>query len=1193
MLPVNNLINQIFFGSYQWDIYNQRFSSSIPVDRVTGSGQTQIGYWADSQLWQTIAWSRFAYERNPVVKGIINILIDHIGKPHVEWVGDKALAKKVSRLWEKFSRVNCLGDSGYLTSGELSQDREKEIRVRWLRDGEVFIRFFVKDSGYPLVLRFVEPEQVRTPPVDQDEKFSHTWGIVTEIDDNENIRGYWVYYPNQGEWDYVHRRYMVYGRRNADRNIKRGLPEIANLELDFAHLWQLLRGVTITSKAQASIAWIEKYPGAMLEQILAHSISTKDTGTTSFGPFKPGAPNLSPSFYGVDPNAKSIDPGTILSVNQGKEYEPGPTSDPQKYIDACASILHLLSLQWCLPDWITKGPEAYASALVSGSPFVRRIESMQADYAAIFGQICTTFVRLAERLGWLERGTLHKVQPVVRLPTVIMADEVKQVETLQQELQSGLLSEIEYLHKRGRDPRKTLAQRRKWRELLSKYGFDNDQQGVSEDKDNTKVKKSRDYLNPPGSRILREEQCQKKKIKVMRVLTGECEEVERCEDWTPGEKSPYVLGCKTKGWNPSSVSTGLKPSEKVAARVNSHSMKAFSAMENMYRVVSRYDIPHNEKQEIMGNITNVSSSIIACGYLKELSSYPEDVKRAVIGNLIMRVKGNDKIAKLFPGITGKTEEEIEAKLATKSNDDLNNLIEGATKILQDEVSEVVEKYKDAQEVEQEYAKKEQEYKAKKDQQKDKKSKGGQQGQQDQQGDQEQQDSQKGSKDKKKSAATPILDILAQTAIDNLSKSIGKGKEIDLPQGTQGKKEIEYAMGKMNFTPNDIVTFLGGAMTMGSIEHQIQEHHKVMLRSSALKTLAGKIPYLQNVEVDDTISEFAFESFVAVNEKTYAKIISNMEGILNKTITDNELSDLLRSVVKECPNIHGSLGEKEKKTEDDQKADKIVDSIMQIGDKDKRRQVIQSILLRCIFSYGTAEIARRGNEEVWADIHGAGMAYNPQFPGIDNIVTMNKDGKYYIIPMSHKMHMTEGSNDPDKEFGHMKTIKELIKKHRRDISNDVQRDVQDILANESGRRLASLNAKIQDLERRLDASKCNKVDWNKGTDKRDECFKLDYKRMILLSLSRHIEGMPSGSHEKIVYAPITLVRFRAERVEFHKGVEVGEGSNTRLVSQPAGTYTRKGYEDRTEMIEKALNEYEVSEMAWISDNASQVQQPKTK
>jgi len=1200
MLPVNNLINQIFFGSYQWDIYNQRFSSSIPVDRVTGPGQTQIGYWSDSQLWQTIAWSRFAYERNPVVKGIINILIDHIGKPHVEWVGDKSLARKVNKLWEKFSRVNCLGDSGYLTTGELSQDREKEIRVRWLRDGEVFIRFFVKDIGYPLVLRFVEPEQVRTPPIDRDEKFSHTWGIVTEIDDNENIRGYWVYYPNQGEWDYVHRRYMVYGRRNADRNVKRGLPEIANLELDFAHLWQLLRGVTITSKAQASIAWIEKYPGAMLEQILAHSISTKDTGTTSFGPFKPGTPNLSPSFYGVDPNAKAIDPGTILSVNQGKEYEPGPTSDPQKYIDACASILHLLSLQWCLPDWITKGPEAYASALVSGSPFVRRIESMQADYAAIFGQLCTTFVRLAERLGWLERKTLQKVQPVVRLPSVIMADEIKQVETLQKELQSGLLSEIEYLHKRGRDPRKTLAQRKKWRELLSKYGVGSEQQGVFEDKEKTKPKKFRDYLNPPGSRILREEECEKENFDVMRKLTGECETVQRCSGWKPGDKSPYVLGCEHGDMEWRRPSTGLEPDDGVREIVDTHATEALSAMENIHKLVARYDIPHNDKQELMGKITELSSSIIACGYLKELSSYPDHVKRAVIKNLVMATRGDDKVAKLFEiNISGVKRDQFEAKLVEhlkgKTDAELNLLIKNAAEKLRGEVLEVVEKYKDYKKVEPEYQNKEREYQAKKVQQKDKKSKKGQQDQQDQQdqqkqqGGQEQQGSQKSSKDKKKSAATPILDIIAQSAIDSLDKSISESTRIALPESM---KDVKFSMSEMNIVPQDISEFLGGAMTLGSIDHQIQAHQKVMLRSSALKTLAGRIPYLQNVRVSDSLSNVAFESFVAVNEKTYAKIVSNLGAILNPNTPDSKLQDLLKDVIKECPNIHGSLGEEENKDKDNKKAEEIVKDIMGITEAEKRRQVIKSILLRCIFSYGTAEIARRGNEEAWANIHGAGMAYNPQFPGIDNIVTMNKDGAYYIIPMSHKMHMTEGSNDPDKEFAHMGKIKGLIKDYHDSVAREVKSDIEAILKNKTTRRSDSLNAKIQELENNLRDRNCDKVDWNKATGNRDICFQLDYKRMILLSLSRHIEGMTDDGHEKIVYAPITLVRFRAERIEFHKGVEVGEGSNTKFISRHAGTYKKIGYETREEMIRNSIANYKVSEMSWITSGESQVQQPKT-
>jgi len=1154
MLPVNNLINQIFFGSYQWDIYNQRFSSSIPVDRVTGPGQTQIGYWSDSQLWQTIAWSRFAYERNPVVKGIINILIDHIGKPHVEWVGDKNLARKVSKLWEKFSRVNCLGDSGYLTTGELSQDREKEIRVRWLRDGEVFIRFFVKDVGYPLVLRFVEPEQVRTPPIDRDEKFSHTWGIVTEIDDNENIRGYWVYYPNQGEWDYVHRRYMVYGRRNADRNVKRGLPEIANLELDFAHLWQLLRGVTITSKAQASIAWIEKYPGAMLDQILAHSISTKDTGTTSFGAFKPGTPNLSPSFYGVDPNAKSIDPGTILSVNQGKEYEPGPTSDPQKYIDACASILHLLSLQWCLPDWITKGPEAYASALVSGSPFVRRIESMQADYAAIFGQLCTTFVRLAERLGWLERKTLQRVQPVVRLPSVIMADEIKQVETLQKELQSGLLSEIEYLHKRGRDPRKTLAQRKKWRELLSKYGVGETQQGVSEDKEETKPKKFRDYLNPPGSRILREEQCNKVDFQATEKLSGKCVTVKRCDDWEPGPKSPYEKGCRKIGGKFVDVSTGKPPHKGTSDQVDNHTKITTAVMEAIYRKVGE-EKDHNARQKMMGEITSLSSSIVACGYLKELSTYDTAVKKWVMEHLAKSVQGNDKVAKLF-----KLDEVTQAG---EDEDKLNELIEKAAEKLRGEVTEIIDKYKSKANLP---------------------------------------DDLKNAKlppstlkGDTKSAASPVLDMIAEMAIDSLNASIQAGQKFEVKGEDEKSDRIRYAIGTMDFIPNNMVKFLGGAMTLGSIEHQIGEHQKVMLQSSVLKTLAGRIPYLQNVEIDENLSKFAFGAFVSVDDKTYANIINNVGKLLNEDTPYSELKPILENALAGCPNIYGSLGGKKKAeiAATKEAANQLLADISSIQDEKEKVRIEKSILLRCVFSYGGAEIARRGNEEAWARHHGAGMAYNPQFPGIDNVTAVkNKDGTYSLIPMSHKMHMTKDSNKPEDELGKMNVIEGLIETHGGKVDIIVRARLRKILEKEGKGRTFALNRYLDNLKTALEKHNCHTVDWGKDSKgNKDTCFKLDYTRMILKSLSNHIEKMNLGDIDKISYEPITLVRFRPRSIEYYRKVKIQTETGQEVIEiQGAGAYNvREGsYEDRETMVGNALGAYE----RYVdTQNKSQVQQPK--
>ena len=1133
MLPVNNLINQIFFGSYQWDIYNQRFSSSIPVDRVTGAGQTQIGYWSDSQLWQTIAWSRFAYERNPVVKGIINILIDHIGKPHVEWVGDRRLARNVSKLWEKFSRVNCLGDSGYLTTGELTQDREKEMRMRWLRDGEVFIRFFVKDVGYPLVLRFVEPEQVRTPPIDRDEKFSHTWGVVTDIDDNENIRGYWVYYPNQGEWDYVHRRYMVYGRRNADRNVKRGLPEIANLELDFAHLWQLLRGVTITSKAQASIAWIEKYPGAMLEQILAHSISTKDTGTTSFGPFKPGTPNLSPSFYGVDPNAKSIDPGTILSVNQGKEYEPGPTSDPQKYIDACASILHLLSLQWCLPDWITKGPEAYASALVSGSPFVRRIESMQADYAAIFGQLCTTFVRLAERLGWLERKTLQKVQPVVRLPSVIMADEIKQVETLQKELQSGLLSEIEYLHKRGRDPRKTLAQRKKWRELLDKYNMSEAQQGVFEDKEKTKPKKFRDYLNPPGSRILREEECRKVPFKVTRRLTGKCETVNRCEDWKPGKDSPYVLGCESSPWWGNRYTKGIAPDKGVAEKVKPLTSKIIETMETYYKEAANVR-DHNTRQQVMGRVNALSSLAVTLGYLNNLSTYPPEVKFWVMDQIATAVQGEEKMEKLFTkkgleAARAKLEEAKELKskgnaitpeererlkqIISETDKELNRLIKDAVDLVGVEIDEI----------ETELTKLSSKAKGAGGQDEEKKGK------------------------RKKSVATPILDMLAEMAVDSLDKAIRERDQITVPKGIPNGEEVKFALRGMNFIPKDILGFLGGSMTLGSIEKGWEEHKRVMLRSAVLKSLAGRVPYLENLQVSEELSKFAFGSFVSTSDKPYAKIVSEIDTLLSDNKDSKEelekLEKLLGDVLKDCPNIYGSLGEKTR--EMNNKSNEVLTGIKAIPDIQTRRKVVESILLKCIFSYGTAEIARRGNEEAWARIHGAGMAYNPQFPGIDNVTTLkNKDGTYTVIPMSHKMHMTKKSNKPEVEFGDMEVIGKLMIKYKEHIHNNVTSKLAKILKeNDTQKRESELRATIKDLEVGLKKGDCAKVNWKGVLDKsekerRDNCFKLDYERMILLSILPHIATMEEDDHTKLEWKPITLVRFRDERVEFWERISLG-------------------------------------------------------
>jgi hypothetical protein len=807
-----------------------------------------------------------------------------------------------------------------------------------------------------------------------------------------------------------------------------------------------------------------------------------------------------------------------------------------------------------------------------------------------------------------------------------MADEIKQVETLQKELQSGLLSEIEYLHKRGRDPRKTLAQRRKWKELLEKYNMGETPQGVFEDKERARTKKFRDFLNPPGSRILREEECRKIPFKVTRRTTGECETVERCEDWKPGKGSPYILGCESSPWGNKSKE-GLVPDEQVSNEVKASTEKLLGLMESHYQTAAKVS-DHNTRQQIMGKVNLLSSHAVALGFLNDLSSYPSEVKLWVMDQIAEAVQGEEKMSKLFTkeslkDARGKIEEvkglekelnqetdpDRQAKLRMsiedtlrKSDESLNRLILGAVGIIKGEIEEVeIDLNKLSSKVQ---------------------GAGGQ-GEDDKKG------------KSKKSAATPILDMLAEIAVDNLGKAIKERDQIVIPKGIPNREEVEFALGGMDFVPKDVLGFLGGSMTLGSIDKEIKEHRSAMLRSSVLKSLAGKVPYLENLQVGEELSKFAFGSFVSVSDKPYAKIMSQIGALLSSNKDSQEeldqLETLLGDVLKECPNIYGSLGEKTKDVSS--KSNEVLTGIKAIKDTRTRRKAIESILLKCIFSYGTAEIARRGNEEAWARVHGAGMAYNPQFPGIDNVTTLkNDDGTYTIIPMSHKMHMTKKSNKPEVEFGDMERIGKLMLMYKDKLHDKVKSKLAKTLEfGDKAKKEKILKAFIKGLEHKLEKNNCAKVDWSGATisdkeikdaksdkerqrlmaekerrdaekQRRDECFQLDYERMILKSLLPHISNMQKGDHEKLEWEPITLVRFRGERVEFWKRISLDEDKAgnpvvnsenfvERFTIANGGTYSRNGYEDREKMVGNCVKSF-IRESQRTDKGTSQVQQPKT-
>ena len=94
--------------------------------------------------------------------------------------------------------------------------RQQETVLRYDRDGEAFLRFFLAPDGTTR-LRFIEPGQVATPSGLLGDPTT-SFGIRTEPDDVETVLEYYVDGQAVPAADVQHRK------TNVDANVKRGLP---------------------------------------------------------------------------------------------------------------------------------------------------------------------------------------------------------------------------------------------------------------------------------------------------------------------------------------------------------------------------------------------------------------------------------------------------------------------------------------------------------------------------------------------------------------------------------------------------------------------------------------------------------------------------------------------------------------------------------------------------------------------------------------------------------------------------------------------------------------------------------------------------------------------------------------------------------------------------------------------------------
>ncbi len=245
--------------------------------------------------------------------------------------------------------------------------RQKEIVLRALRDGEVFIRLFVDKPGMTY-LRFVEPEQILS--------------ITTDKNDVEEPESYHREWMKKDETEVskedIPADEMVHIKLGVDMSMMRGRPYLERIIKRSIQLEQFIEG-RIRKNRIASAYILEKVlkgPGATAEQVSSTrdkmtDAKKDDSSDTSI------ASKKMPKF------------GSVVVHNEAIEYK---WCQPKINADDSKEDGRLIKLSICsgvnAPEYLLSDASNanYASTMVAENPYVRSMEDYQ-DTLKVYFQI--------------------------------------------------------------------------------------------------------------------------------------------------------------------------------------------------------------------------------------------------------------------------------------------------------------------------------------------------------------------------------------------------------------------------------------------------------------------------------------------------------------------------------------------------------------------------------------------------------------------------------------------------------------------------------------------------------------------------------------------------------------------------------------------------------------------------------------
>ena len=313
--------------------------------------------------------------------------------------------------------------------------RQQEIIRRKDRDGECFLRFFTSSDGL-LRLRFVEPDQVTTPPERASEPAA-SFGILTDPRDVECVKGYFI----EGEW--VPADEIQHRKANVDANVKRGLPLYYPVRKNLRRAEKLLRNMSVVAEIQSAIAIIRKHAAATRATMQQFVQNGADASVVQSG-------------SGRVSHFRRYGPGTILDAMAGTEYEfPSQAIDASRFVSVLQADLRAIASRLVMPEFMLTSDASnsnYSSTMVAEGPAVKMFQRLQADMLEDDLDVMWHAVAAAVRVGRLP----HRVTMAVDIrgipPTIAVRDRLQEAQADRILVKSGAMSVSTMAMRHGLDP---------------------------------------------------------------------------------------------------------------------------------------------------------------------------------------------------------------------------------------------------------------------------------------------------------------------------------------------------------------------------------------------------------------------------------------------------------------------------------------------------------------------------------------------------------------------------------------------------------------------------------------------------------------------------------------------------------------------------------------------------------------------